>query len=533
MRLALGAVKGLLPSLLRPGSDVERFPLEARDLGAVVLWMYGKREYRASRFASALGFYGRALDREPDLAMAALDAGQAASWLGQLADAERFVTVALEHQAGLPPPQLHYARGLAAYLTGHADSAVASLRLALDVEGDWAEAHMALGEVFSHLLPASAFSLDSMAEAEFMAASADTNFSPPLFHLAETAIRRGEVERGGELVRRYRAFVPEGPLVTLLDLMLDCIRKGPASMDWEAAVRESALEALAAAKSLAAAGAQPACAEGGYRAVMRDSTAAPLHWGAVLGLQATLLARGRREQYVRLVDSVIGYRPPTMTLYLLASVADSGLAQKAIEAEAFIRRAFGEGYRNSPSHQLKWTMGVWHALNGDQAVVSALRDDLNAEARNRQARLFATGLTTLLSVLAGDLDSALTTLRRTGSTARRDSLEWQPGESLAPERLLLARALLEHGRYAEAIQVASVFDHSSAVVFPLYLAQSLAVRYRAAVALGQSRLAQEYRARLISLGSVDLLSGGGSNQDKDADRSRHAGVVSSNLRRIK
>lgn len=508
MRLAIRGVRELLPSLIEAGRDVQRIPLEDRNLAAIVLWMQGKREYRASRFSSALSFYIRAIERDSNLAMAALNGAQAASWLGSFQQAERLVDVALSGDSLLPVPHAHLARGLNGFLTGQADTAVMWLEQALKQNPEWPEAHMALGEVFHHLIPSGNYPLDSLAESEFMAASADSNFSPPLFHTAELAIRRGQVDRGWALVNQYGAFNPDGALFTVLSFMLECVRHGAEAMDWPKAVREAGLEALAAAKSLSAAGMQFDCAERGFKAVMRDSSVSHLHWGAILGLQGILLARGKYQEFSSLIDSVITFRRATMTLYVLGAIADSHLTSRALEVEEFVRQAFGHNYERSPDVQLSWTMGAWHGHRGDTEVLRAVRESLAAHPESRPAALFAAGLTGQLQLLEGSPARAIQMLYSLGSTARRDSLEWQPGESLPSEHLLLARLLFDTGRFDEAIQVASVFDHPAPIIYLAYLPTSLSLRYRAAEALGKSRLATRYRERLLQLGRTDLVRDG-------------------------
>ena len=503
--LALQGVTAVLPALLQPGGDVHRVPLDGHDLGALALWMQGKREYRSSRFEPALAFFERAIERDSTLAMAALDAAQAASWLGRLAKGEEMVAEALRHDAFLPPPQSHFAHGLHAYLTGDSDAAVSALRRALKSDPAWAEAHMALGEALYHLLPSREYPLDSLAEIEFVAATADGRFSPPIFHLAEMAIRGGDVDRGRELLDQYRGFAPASPLLRELTFMLACVERGANSMDWSQAVRQAPLDALHAAKLLAVAGQWFDCAEGGFKAVMRDSTVTGLHWGAVLGLQGILLARGRYADYTSLVDSVIGYRPPTWTLYLLGGIADTLVTGKGLEAQVFIRRAFGEDYEHAPSANLRWSMGVWHASRRDTELVRSLRDDLIALGDDRQANLFAASLSAQLAMLTGQSDVAISRLDALASTAPRDSVEWVPSESLGVERLLLARLLFDAARYDEALQVASTFDHASPIAYTAFLAASLSIRYRAARAMGRGRLVERYRTRLQRIGRSDLI----------------------------
>ena len=187
-----------------------------------------------------------------------------------------------------------------------------------------------------------------------------------------------------------------------------------------------------------------------------------------------------------------------MSFYLLAAILDSTILPKALEAEAFIRRAFGDVYERSPSDQLSWTMGVWHAHRGDAPVVLSIRDGLESK-NGRQAALFAASLTGHLFALMGDTSRAIEQLQGLAPTARRDSLDWQVGESLPVARLALAKFLFEARRYEEAIIAASVFDHAAPVMFPAFVPASLELRIEAAHALGHPQVASRYETRLRAL----------------------------------
>ena len=65
---------------------------------------------------------------------------------------------------------------------------------------------MLLGEVHQHLLP-HRVSADS-AIAQFERASADPGFTPPLIHLAEHAILRGNISDAKKLIKRLDTMIP-------------------------------------------------------------------------------------------------------------------------------------------------------------------------------------------------------------------------------------------------------------------------------------------------------------------------------------
>ena len=105
--------------------------LSGRKPGAVANWLQGEREYRGSNFAGALTYFRRAVAEDSLLAAAAVRGAQAASWENATDEAATLSGVALKDVALLPSRQAKFARGLAAYYAGHADSAVAYVAPAL------------------------------------------------------------------------------------------------------------------------------------------------------------------------------------------------------------------------------------------------------------------------------------------------------------------------------------------------------------------------------------------------------------------
>jgi hypothetical protein len=108
-------------------------------------------------------------------------------------------------------------------------------------------------------------------------------------------------------------------------------------------------------------------------------------------------------------------------------------------------------------------------------------------------------------VLSGDTLGAIALLRGLAPRAPAIDLTWGEWESLAGERLLLARLLLARGEAREALRVAATHDHPQPIENLLYLPASLVVRREAASRLGLDRLAAEYRERLEALGRQDLV----------------------------
>jgi hypothetical protein len=70
--------------------------------------------------------------------------------------------------------------------------------------------------------------------------------------------------------------------------------------------------------------------------------------------------------------------------------------------------------------------------------------------------------------------------------------------------LLLAELLFARKRFRDAIRVSTEFDHPQPILYVACLPRSLQLRYRAALALGETAQADQYATRLRSLGRRDL-----------------------------
>ena len=502
----LAAVNQLLPKLLAPGQRMaDLSALADRRPAAVALWLQGERQYRSFNFSSALNFQQRAVREDSSLAVAAVRGAQAASWLNEMGQAGMLADLAVRKLSLLPGRMAPFARGLHAYVSGQADSAVQWLTQAIQSSPQWTEAHMSLGEVYYHLLPATEGSLDSLAMSEFSAAAADSGFSPARFHLAEIAIRSGDTARAKQAVESFLRLAQDNASReqrTDLVLMLSCARAGRQGVDWGKFAAGEPLEVLRAASTLAGGGAFPGCAEDGFHAVF-DNPAAPLgdRWGAFLGLQGILAAEGRTSELRSLVTAAtasgLGLADQ---LYILDALAGVGVEPEAAAAAA---RTRAEQSGNAPSFAL-WLAGEWSAQAGEQAATNALREALATRAVNNGdpwiARL-ADALDARLVLLRGDTVTAISRLRTVLGTGRRDELTWSVAEPLAPDRLLLATLLLSRGQPREAIAAAAIFDHQAPIVFLPYLPASLALRRRAAASFGEEAEARRYEDRLTALGT--------------------------------
>jgi tetratricopeptide (TPR) repeat protein len=493
-QLSLAAVCRLLPTLIDPGRIMDVSCLSHRQPDAIASWILGERAYRLSHFASAIDFYTRAVQRDSLLVFAALKGGQAAGWTSRLDEAEPLIRLALSHDSLLPRRSVPFARGLYAYVTGQADTAVKWLDSAIAVDPASSEAHMALGEVYYHLLPVDRSPIALLAEESFVAAvNADTGYTPPLFHLSELALRSGNVERAESLVARWREVDPEPELYGQLTIMLECVRDGEPLGGWPLAAVVNPLAALRAAVALASGGAQPDCAEDGFRAVLANADAGGgNHHGAFLGLHGTLVARGHYEEAFALVDSMVeaGWRP-LMMHYMLDAMLGLPADSQALEVQRFLRGATGPYYERMRHVPTKWILGHWHASRGEVPTARLIAGSLLEESQRLGAptmEVLARGVEAHAALAEGDTATSLTILRGIRSFTRRDSLEWETAEPHPIERMLQAELLYRSGEYADAIAVASGFDHPGPIIYLAFLRSSLELRRKAADRLGQRGL---------------------------------------------
>lgn len=500
--LGVAATGKLLLRWLAPGRAADLAPLQRVAPAALALQLQGEREYRAARFTRALELFERALAEDSTFAYAAVKAAQSASWLNLLGRAELLAARAARMQASLPAQYRPFAVGLEAYLTGRGDSAVTMLREALALAPDWDEAHMALGEVFYHLLP-DVDEADALAIAQFdSAASRDARFTPPLTHLAEDAARRGDRRALAAYLDRLRSVAADIAWIRSLDIMHDCL-ENPRRADWVALARIDPGAALNAAEALGVAMAQSACAEAGWRALLAPTVNEGVRWGALLGLQGALVAQGRAAEALALLDSARAAGTSTVLyLYLLDAMAGAPFAARADEVVTFARENLGDDYARAGPHTL-WFMAAWHAARGDTAMVRRLDARVAAAAQaapaDRRVKLLAGATAAHAALARADTSRAIELLRGLRATARRDSLSYDLFEPLAIERLRLAELLMARRDFRGALVAASAFDHQEPIAFLPFLPRSLQLRAAAADSTLQPQLGDRYRRRLAAM----------------------------------
>ncbi|HKH84697.1 MAG TPA: protein kinase, partial [Gemmatimonadales bacterium] len=498
VQLGLQVATKLLPALVDPGRTIDLTPLSARKTSATALWIQGEREYRRSRFSSALGFYDRALREDSSLAFAAIKGAQAAGWEDMPEEAAKLLEAALAHSALLPSRQRSFAEGWQAYLKGDADSAVALLRKTLAQDPEWAEAHMALGEVYYHLLP-SASPLDALAKTEFSKAfQYDSGFAPPLFHLAEIALRTDSLARSAALIKRFREFQPASSRWRPLALMQSCVESGPASVNWEAQASLNPMDLLEASRSLAVGGAQNRCAERGFKALLADRKQEELHWGAFLGLHGIAMSERRFDRIVPLIDSAVaGGLARAPLLYFLDVLAGAPLDAKAQATASAWRSQYGNQYEGV-SPQSRWLVAAWEAHSRDTIGLKQLRTSLLMASKESPLPLEGV-LEGHMALSRADTLNAVRSFRSLQVNLPADVLQWGLVEPLAVERLIAAEFALSRRDFAEAERIAAIFDHPAPVAYLPFVPASLSIRLQAARGLQRSDLVERYEERLRRL----------------------------------
>jgi serine/threonine-protein kinase len=507
--VGVSAALELLPLLIPTGGRQDLPSLQGRPPRALAAYFQGERAYRSAAFAEALGHFRTAVLADSSFALAALRGAAAASWVDRSGEALGMARVALEREEVLPDRLAHLAHGFENYMMGRADSALARFRHVIALDAENVEGWMGLAETFHHLLPGEA-KLDSLAEDAFLKVLVlDPEFAPAMFHLIEYAVRRGDITRAGSLVEKFARGHPDSEPLGSARLMLECVRGGMTRPAWRAAVLGNPAEVLAAGQLLAVGGLrQPDCAQAAFEAVLAfDTTGGPLlaqsKFGAFIGLQSVLVARGRDDAAKTVLDSDTLFNPTYRgDLYILNAMAGRPFEG---EAEAFAGSQVAR-FRREPSSigsAHLWFLGGWEAARGRVRTAAEIAESIaarNAVTPNRRDSLLTASLEARLTLLRGDSAGALEQLRRLAPTAAdgRD-LTWNPWEALGGERLVLAELLLARGEALAALQVASNFDAPAAISYLPYLPASLTLRIKAAERLGDGKLADRLRRRRAML----------------------------------
>ena len=492
----------LLPAWLDPGREVDLSPVRDRDPGAVVNWIQGEREYRLGHFHEARALFQSAVDADTLFAFAALKGAQAAGWELDAAGSMAFAQRAIARIQDLPPKHRLLARGLYAYWVGQADSSVAALRAALEMDPEWQEAWTALGQTYFHLLPSDVTDGGMARQALERAWSLDPDFNPPLINLADMALGRGDVELGSRLVDILTRVRPNESVTAHLGLMRDCVQGRVGMAEWRAVVALDPGIALSAAKRLSEGAGQLRCAEEGFLALWEDEAVPNAYrWGGALGLQAVYLAGSRYAAAAAVLDSAMAWVGGAVGPYIV--VASAGGAPLDSLVEEWIRTSterYGPALETAGDNA-RWAMGALYASRGDTAALRQVLASARTAAAGgeERAHLALASLTAHEAALQGRADDALRTLESLAPAVPQYDLMWEALQSLPLERLLRARVLLQQDRPAEALRMAGTFDHPAPIENLALLQESLRIRRLAALAMDSVSLADRYSARLDAL----------------------------------
>ena len=502
-QLGLAAMVELLPSLLGHGIDLSI--LSDRKPAAIAEFLLGEVDYYRARFEAALNHYHKAIETDSALAIAAVRGAQAASWAEQPEEAIRLVAVAEARAGALPSRYVSLVKGLSAYYAGQADTAVTHLREAIAAAPDWSEAWMALGEVYRHLLPRQR-PLDSLAEAAFSQASAlDSTFTPSLYHLAELAVRRGDIQHARALVTRLESAHSDSGLLRPLTLMLRCFDKGASPGEWRRVAATDWIDLTAAALVLAAPAASPSCATDAFRAVMEERQAGGAYRpNAYFALQSLLAMQGRNEELGQLVGSEYGVEFSGAWYLLFAAVTGAPFDR---EVDSLVQ-AQGSDYAAMPTVRL-WFLGLWEANRGDVNRLRMIETSLGRKADSsgsRQDRLLSDIIAAHAALARGDSAGALRRLAALRTVTTRIQAVWSGWGALSFEHLALARLLQVAGDQKGALAEVAAFDAPAPPITSwLCLPAAYVVGVKAAKALGRMDLAAGYRSRLHGIGRESLL----------------------------
>jgi hypothetical protein len=329
-----------------------------------------------------------------------------------------------------------------------------------------------------------------------------------LLHLLEFAVRHNDRDRAARLVAKYRQAASDPGRLGFAELMLRCVQDSISDAGWREAVLRNPANVMAAAQSLALGGLrQPVCAHAAWKAIWfsdttTGSTRGANRFGALLGLHSLLVARGRYDELRTLMQGDTLLHPKYRgQLYILGALAGGDFEKEADNFADAGLRLFRSGRGNLGNNDL-WFLGSWLAHRGRTADAAEMAGVIRATGDEpRHDSLLAASLEARTALASGDSAEALRQLRALTPNATSD-LTWAPWEALAGERLLLAQLLMASNQTREAVQVAANFDSPVPISYLMYLPASLSLRIQGAERLGDDRLAQLSRKRLVALGSA-------------------------------
>ncbi len=296
---------------------------------------------------------------------------------------------------------------------------------------------MALGEVYYHLLPSFQGSPDSLAEAEFRMAAADTRVLPSTLSPSrdrDPARHTGRRRTGGERLHAARSMPARQPRAAPCDAG---VRPwGARGGELAPAAAATPLDALRAAAMLAAAGAFPDARRMGSGPCSHDSTARWRLAGAgSSGYRGSSPRKGGPPSSRGAMDSASRAGSSWRTGSTCSMPSRGGRGRRRRSGGGATSRAGAGMFTRS-----RWLRGTGMRRYGQPRGngSDARRAGSSAASRSHPGRVGSPASSTARScILKGDTAGAIGRLRSALSVGRRKPLDWDVGESLAPDRLLL------------------------------------------------------------------------------------------------
>jgi tetratricopeptide (TPR) repeat protein len=411
-QLGVLAAGELVLSLLPSGQSVDVSNVAGRKPEAIEMFVQGESDFHAGRFATAYEHFNSAVALDREFALAAVRGAQSAPWNHRAEEATDLIDVALEHEETLAPKMAVYARGFRAFFRNQADSAVHYFERAIEMDREWAEGWMGLGEVYTHLLPSKS-PQDSLGRDAFERVYALANqFTPALYHLIEYAVIDRDLNLAHRLLAEQRRAdstrtrtTRDSLTVAALELMVRCAEGGPEEIDWAAKVSEDVNHVYQAARKLGVGGAYPQCALAAWRAIV-DNHRGNFLFSSFAGLQSMFAATGQVDELKAFVDSIAladaRLGAPIRLYYITDALAGIDVGDRAREAADDLRDRQPSLNRNR-----LWFLGVWDAYHGRLENARAIRYTLAVWAQQYASPPTVASLVDSVDRIATNLDRAI------------------------------------------------------------------------------------------------------------------------------
>jgi hypothetical protein len=226
------------------------------------------------------------------------------------------------------------------------------------------------------------------------------------------------------------------------------------------------------------------------------------------------VASGNTERAKVLIDSLsAAYAPIWGSFAVVYAVASNVLLREA----ALFVDGLGTDYL-SIDFQEMWALALWESRNGATDALNAVHEAL-IERRTRglnpsyaiaSLRKLEEVVQARLLLAKGDSSAAIAALRGLRPEAPAGAIRQNAWDALAAEQVLLARLLMARADqvqdvrqanqdYQDALDIALNVANGEPVIFVVYLRSSLEIAHRAAIKLGDTRLASEAERRLAEL----------------------------------